>query len=229
MTSAASLPLPGRPNPLVIDGRMDADRALLTPRGELVRGSARTLAEKLAQLPVGTARVDLDMSGVYFMDTAGLEFLEVLRDHGRRRSMPVTATRWNGQPRRILELAGLDTGDPLRLPAPDGAASPESPASSAVALEREERLHLLREEVEQLRQAIATRPVIDQARGVLMATYGCTSDEAWHILREASQLSNTKLHAVAEALTVSAQATGAPPPEEVRTALSRALARRSSR
>ncbi|GGV58055.1 hypothetical protein GCM10010294_05320 [Streptomyces griseoloalbus] len=226
MTSAASFPFPGRLNTLVIGGRTDADRALLTPRGELVRGCADILAERLARLPAGTARVDLDMSGVYFMDTAGLEFLEVLRDHGRRRSMPVTATRWNGQPRRILELAGLDTTDPLRAPAPDGAPAP---ASSAVALEREERLRKLQEEVEQLRRAIASRPVIDQARGILMATYGCTSDEAWHILREASQTSNTKLRAVAEALTSSAQARGTPLPAEVRAALARALARRSSR
>ncbi|MFC8423182.1 ANTAR domain-containing response regulator [Streptomyces sp. NPDC057236] len=226
MSSAASLPLPGRPNSLVIGGRTDADRALLVPRGELVRGCAQALTEKLARLPAGTARVDVDMSGVYFMDTAGLEFLEVLREHGRRRSVPVTTTRWNGQPRRILELAGLDTTDPLRSPAPEGTPSR---TVSAVALEREERLYLLQEEVEQLRQAIASRPVIDQARGVLMATYGCTSDEAWHILREVSQLSNTKLRTVAEALTAGAEAEGAAPPEEVRAALSRALARRSAR
>ncbi|MEU7472916.1 ANTAR domain-containing protein [Streptomyces sp. NPDC044984] len=226
MTSTASLPLPGRLDTLVIGGHTDADRVLLTPRGELVRGCARILAEKLARLPAGTARVDVDMSGVHFMDTAGLEFLEVLRDHGRRRSVPVTATRWNGQPRRVLERAGLDTTDPLRSPAPEGAP----PGTvSAVALEREERLQLLEEEVEQLRRAIASRPVIDQARGILMATYSCTSDEAWHILREASQLSNTKLRTVAEALTAGAEAEGAPPPEEVRSALSRALARRSSR
>ncbi|MDT0402878.1 ANTAR domain-containing protein [Streptomyces edwardsiae] len=197
---------------MVIGGRTDAGRALLTPRGELVRGCARVLAAKLAELPAGTARVDVDMSGVYFMDTGGLEFLEVLRDHRRRRSVPVTATRWNGQPRRVLELAGLDTTDPLRP-----------------AQEQEERLLLLQEEVEQLRQAIASRPVIDQARGILMATYGCTSDEAWHILREASQLSNTRLRTVAESLTASAAAQATPPPEDVRAALSRALARRSLR
>ena len=197
---------------MVIGGRTDAGRALLTPRGELVRGCAQVLAAKLAELPAGTARVDVDMSGVYFMDTGGLEFLEVLRDHGRRRSVPVTATRWNGQPRRVLELAGLDTTDPLRP-----------------AQEQEERLLLLQEEVEQLRRAIASRPVIDQARGILMATYGCTSDEAWHILREASQLSNTKLRTVAESLTASAAAQATPPPEDVRAALSRALARRSLR
>ncbi|MEU0285120.1 ANTAR domain-containing protein [Streptomyces sp. NPDC006147] len=211
---------------------MDADRALLTPRGELVRGCAQILTEKLAELPAGTARVDLDMSGVHFMDTAGLEFLEVLRDHARRQAMPVTTTRWSGQPRRILELAGLDTTDPLHSPAPAPAPAPAvgmSSVASAVALEREERLHLLQEEVEQLRQAIASRPVIDQARGILMATYGCSSDDAWHILRDASQLSNTKLRTVAESLTASTAAEGVAPPPEVRTALAQALERLSTR
>lgn len=225
MTSAASFP-PEMQDTLVIAGRMDADRALLTPRGELVRGCAQMLTEKLAELPAGTTRVDLDMSGVHFMDTAGLEFLEVLRDHARRQAIPVTTTRWSGQPRRILELAGLDTTDPLRSPAPAVAMSS---VASAVALERQERLHLLQEEVEQLRQAIASRPVIDQARGILMATYGCSSDDAWHILRDASQLSNTKLRTVAESLTASTAAEGVAPPPEVRTALAQALERLSTR
>ncbi|MFE9770611.1 ANTAR domain-containing protein [Streptomyces sp. NPDC005931] len=234
MTSAAPPPHPGRPNTLgmgtrgtgtlVIGVRMDTDRALLTPRGELVHGCADVLTGALERLPATTARVVLDMSGVHFMDTAGLEFLDVLGDFARRRALPVTAGHWDGQPRRILELAGLDTDDPLRAPA-RGPAARDAPAASAVALERAERLRLLQEEVEQLRHAMTSRPVIDQARGILMATQGCTSDEAWHILREASQLSNTKLRAVAAALTAGAGERAAPPPA-VRTALARALARR---
>jgi anti-anti-sigma regulatory factor len=229
MTSAASPHSAGGLNTLVISGRVDADRAEFTPRGELVHGCAEILARTLAELPATITRVDLDMGGVHFMDTAGLQFLDVLGDYGRQRSTTVTATNWNGQPRRILELAGLDTTDPLRStahdPAPD-LVPPPAPASSAVAVERAERLHVLQSEVEQLRQAIASRPVIDQARGILMATHGCTSDEAWHVLREASQLSNTKLRDVAAAVTASAESHGPPPSLELRTALNKALARR---
>ncbi|MFI8892380.1 ANTAR domain-containing protein [Streptomyces paradoxus] len=226
MTSAASPHLSGRLDTLVIPGRVDADRAELTPRGELVHGCADILARTLACLPATVTRVDLDMAGVHFMDTAGLQFLDVLADHGRQRSLTVTATNWNGQPRRILELAGLDTTDPLAGLDTTAPVSATAPASSAVALERAECLHVLQEEVEQLRQAIASRPVIDQARGILMATHGCTSDEAWHILRETSQLSNTKLRDVAAAVTASAEADGPPPSAELRTALQRAIARR---
>ncbi len=114
MTSAASFPRDGRTPWSSAVAWTRTGRC--SPRGELVRGCAQLLAGKLAELPAGTARVDLDMSGVHFMDTAGLQFLEVLREHARRRSMPVTTCRWSGQPRRILELAGLDTTDPLRSP-----------------------------------------------------------------------------------------------------------------
>ncbi|MFB7930540.1 MULTISPECIES: ANTAR domain-containing protein [Streptomyces] len=222
MTSAASPHLTGGLNTLVISGRVDADRAELTPRGELVQGCADILARTLAELPATITRVELDMGRVHFMDTAGLRFLDVLGDYGRQRATTtITTTNWNGQPRRILELAGLDTTDPLRTAPHDPAASP----LSAVALERAERLHVLQSEVEQLRQAIASRPVIDQARGILMATHGCTSDQAWHILRETSQLSNTKLRDVAAAVTASAQSDGPPPPPELRTALNKALTR----
>ncbi|MFI2431926.1 ANTAR domain-containing response regulator [Streptomyces sp. NPDC018693] len=210
-------------DPLVIDGRVNAGRAVLTARGELVHGCARVLDQELASLPASTRRVELDMAGVVFMDTAGLQFLEALDAYGHRSAVPVAATHWTGQPRRILELAGLDTRDPLHS-APE-AAEPRGPGPlpSAVALERAEQLHGLRQEVEQLRQAMASRPVIDQARGVLMAVHSCTPDEAWDILREASQLSNTKLRTVAAAITGSA--TGPAPPPEVRAALRTAIAR----
>ncbi|GGL68424.1 hypothetical protein GCM10010129_09730 [Streptomyces fumigatiscleroticus] len=229
MTSSVPPSLTGRLDTLVIESRVDTHRALLAPRGELVHGCANTLAAALAALPAGLGRIDLDMGGVTFMDTAGLQFLDVLRDHSDREAVPVTATGWNGQPRRILELAGLDTTDPLgatdRRPASAPAPAGPAPARSAVARERSERLRLLQEEVRQLRHAIVSRPVIDQARGVLMASHACTPVEAWDILREASQLSNTKLHTVAAAITASAEPDGPTPPAKLRTALRTALAR----
>ncbi|WP_043373290.1 ANTAR domain-containing protein [Streptomyces mutabilis] len=230
MTSAAPPRLGGSPATLVIDGRVGTDRALLAPRGELVHGCADILAEVLAALPAGIGRVDLDMGDVQFMDTAGLQFLDLLGGYSHRQAVPVTATNWHGQPLRILELAGLDTTDPLRATAhrPEPERKPEQEpetAPHAAPAAPAEQLHVLQEEVEQLRRAIASRPVIDQARGVLMALHACTSDEAWHILREASQLSNTKLRTVAAAVTAGAESDGPPPPPEVRTALRTALAR----
>jgi GAF domain-containing protein len=50
---------------------------------------------------------------------------------------------------------------------------------------------------DQLREALATRAVIDQALGVVMAHEGCDRDSAFAILRQASQNQNRKLRAVA--------------------------------
>ncbi|MCL6667272.1 MULTISPECIES: ANTAR domain-containing protein [Streptomyces] len=223
MTSVVHTPLGGKPNTLVIDGRVEEDRAVLTARGELVHGCTDVLSTALEGLPAHVRRVDLDMTGVVFMDTAGLQFLERLGAFGRRREVPVRSRHWNGQPRRILELAGLNPDAPLRdAPHPvDGEA--ESPGASAVARERAEQLRELRTEVEQLKQAMASRPVIDQARGVLMAVHACTSEQAWEILREASQRSNIKLRAVAAAVTAGAEPDGPAPSEELRRALRTAV------
>ncbi|MGW7256304.1 ANTAR domain-containing protein [Streptomyces sp. NPDC054834] len=225
MTSVARAPLSPRPAALVIDSRTETNRALLIPQGELVHGCADILATELAALPTGVVGVELDMSAVDFMDTAGLEFLELLNRYGRHHGVPVSATAWKGQPRRVLELAGLDTADPLHTHAQGPEPEPSVPASasSSVSRERAEQMRVLEEEIDQLRRAIVSRPLIDQARGVLMATHACTSDEAWDILRETSQLSNTKLHTVAEAVTATSTADGSPFPERLRGALRTAL------
>ncbi|MFF0089182.1 ANTAR domain-containing protein [Streptomyces canus] len=220
MSSAAHTSLAGRLDNLTIDAGVEGGRAVLVLRGDLIHGCADTLATALARLPDGTDRVDLDMTGVAFMDTSGLQFLEVLDTYGRRRRTRVTATGWNDQPRRVLELAGLDPDDPLH-----GPGTHREPVPSAMVLERAEQLDLLRTEVEQLRQAMASRPVIDQARGVLMATHACSPDQAWNVLREASQLSNTKLRKVAAGVTAAARGGGPLPSPELRQALRTAIDR----
>jgi AmiR/NasT family two-component response regulator len=58
----------------------------------------------------------------------------------------------------------------------------------------------LREEVEGLRRALASRAIIEQAKGIVMATSGCDADEAFRILVQQSQHQNRKLREVAAEL-----------------------------
>lgn len=51
---------------------------------------------------------------------------------------------------------------------------------------------------EQLRAALTTRAVIDQAKGALMAVHGITADQAFQLLVERSQRENVKLRVLAE-------------------------------
>ncbi|MEU1573285.1 ANTAR domain-containing protein [Streptomyces collinus] len=80
----------------------------------------------------------------------------------------------------------------------------------------------LRQEIDQLRQAMSTRPIIDMARGILMARFGCSAATAWEILVKVSQRSNTKLRDVAERLVEAAQS-GGQMPQSLRQHLSSAV------
>ncbi|MET7765980.1 ANTAR domain-containing protein [Streptomyces sp. NPDC005393] len=87
-----------------------------------------------------------------------------------------------------------------------------------------ERTELLEQENAQLRYAIKSRPVIDLARGALMASFGCTASDAWEILVEVSQNSNIKLRAVAEQVTAAVSGQESLPPalqSHLQTALER--------
>ena len=55
-----------------------------------------------------------------------------------------------------------------------------------------------RELVKQLATALENRPVIDQAKGIVMRDRGCTAEEAFDLLVSASQRTNRKLRLVAQ-------------------------------
>lgn len=55
---------------------------------------------------------------------------------------------------------------------------------------------------EQLRAALASREIIGEAKGILMQQQTCSRDEAFDILRRASQRENRKLRDLAESLVL---------------------------
>lgn len=58
---------------------------------------------------------------------------------------------------------------------------------------------------EQLVQAIATRDLIGQAKGILMERHKITAEQAFTLLIRTSQLTNTKLRDIAEKLTTTGE------------------------
>ncbi|MFE5857558.1 ANTAR domain-containing protein [Streptomyces sp. NPDC056500] len=103
------------------------------------------------------------------------------------------------------------TASRREVPASTRGAVGGGPDPSALGVEE------LRDEIAGLRKALASHPVIDMARGVIMATASCTPEHAWQILVRVSQHSNTKLREVARHIVESAY--GPPPPPQVRSAL----------
>lgn len=198
---------------------MHGRTAILAPHGEVDHHSVPALDQALSALPARRDAVLLDMSAVAFMDSAGLDFLRRLHAYGRQNAIVVMALHWRGQPRRLMEHSGCchqersaTTPASLRL-VPD-LPNPPAPADEAARL---------RKEIQQLRRAIESRPVIDQARGIVMALGPCTSDAAWQLLVEVSQHTNTKLREVADALVTAP--TGRSLPAPLQTELGRALHR----
>ncbi|MEW2260139.1 ANTAR domain-containing protein [Streptomyces sp. NPDC047869] len=66
--------------------------------------------------------------------------------------------------------------------------------------EQADRLTALQEEVSQLRHAVVSHAVIDQAIGVVVAVGGVSAGQGWEVLRRISQHTNTKLREVARCL-----------------------------
>jgi GAF domain-containing protein len=60
--------------------------------------------------------------------------------------------------------------------------------------------------VEQMKEAMANRAVIEQAKGIIMRDRGCSADEAFDALALLSQQSHTKLREVAQKLVAQASA-----------------------
>jgi GAF domain-containing protein len=80
----------------------------------------------------------------------------------------------------------------------DFAVADRCAAQAAVVLRNAYTYHRTRDLVDELQEAVASRDVIGQAKGILMAHVRCGADEAFHMLRRESQQRNIKLRQVAE-------------------------------
>ncbi|MFP5071252.1 ANTAR domain-containing protein [Pseudonocardia nantongensis] len=71
----------------------------------------------------------------------------------------------------------------------------------------------LQRRIEGLTQALRTRDVIGQAKGVLVSHYGISDEDAFALLVRLSQHTNTKLHTIATALLARIRRDGPAPAE----------------
>ncbi|MFE9452044.1 ANTAR domain-containing protein [Streptomyces sp. NPDC006739] len=86
-----------------------------------------------------------------------------------------------------------------------------------------DRIFELQEEIDQLKAAVASHAVVDQAIGMVVALGRVTPDEGWEVLKEVSQHTNIKLRNVAELILIWGR-TG-DMPADIRSALEEALDR----
>ncbi|MET9831175.1 ANTAR domain-containing protein [Streptomyces sp. NPDC006385] len=200
---------------LVTTLRLDGDRVGVKVCGELDLDSSEPLRSALREALSRSVRgVDLDLEGVSFCDCSALNILLNLRHRALKQDKTVTIHSTSAVVDRLLTLTGTRTL--FARPDPDGQDTPTAPQPQDADAAEE-----LRIEVAQLRRAMQTRPTIDLARGILMASFRLTSDEAWSVLVSASQNTNTKLHSLAGDLVTAVK--GGALPEEVQEHLSAAV------
>jgi GAF domain-containing protein len=146
-------------------------------------------------------------------------------DAGRAGSLFVitdmrTETRWPDYARHAAEL-GVRSSLSVPLPfqgatigalnnyartpdafgATDLQLGEEVAAFVAIAVGNAEAADRATADVANMRQAMASRSVIEQAKGILMERYKVTAEQAFTLLTHASQRSNIKLREIAEELT----------------------------
>jgi hypothetical protein len=89
--------------------------------------------------------------------------------------------------------------------------------------DRSDRVFALQEEVDQLKEAVASHAVVDQAIGMVVALGRVTPDQGWEVLKDVSQHTNIKLRNVAELILLWGRAGQLPP--KIRAELEDALDR----
>ncbi|MZF84849.1 ANTAR domain-containing protein [Streptomyces sp. SID5643] len=216
-TAGASAPAAVPPCMATMDVSPDGDRMTVSMWGELDLGSRRLLPELYDMLTLSGGGVDLCLDAVGFCDCSGLDALLDLRTRAVDQGKTVTIRSCGVAVERLLDLTGtreLFTDSAL----PEPPAPPATPDTGPP----QESSRELRAEVAQLRRAMQTRPTIDLARGILMASFNLSPEAAWSVLVRTSQNTNTKLHHLAQDLVGTVR--GSTLPEQVQRQLSAAVA-----
>jgi hypothetical protein len=140
--------------------------------------------------------------------TAGTPFaleFRVVHPDGRPRTVVLV-----GEPEPAADGHGVTALSGMLVDVTDGRpADPVDP---------DEQVRMLETEVEQLRQAMASRAAIEQAKGILMLLMGCGDQVAFDLLAHISSHTHRKVRDVAGAIIDSASG-GNPLPADVRAIL----------
>jgi anti-anti-sigma factor len=204
-------PPAARPAPLTFSVDAVGDRCVVLVCGELDLESNPILQQALSEaLTRATGGVELDLSGVGFCDCAALNVLLHMHHRAQETAKAFTVRATSPAVHRLLTLTGtlphLTQGCTPADGQPAVSASRASDGAAPTAPTDDQAEHAdpsddgLAVENAQLHRAMETRAPIDLARGMLMASFHLTAEQAWQVLVTASQHSNTKLREIADAL-----------------------------
>ena len=121
------------------------------------------------------------------------DFSRIAADHGVTHVLAVGLP----VPQRTVGALNLYSTAQGPIPADSVALVQAFAGYAAVAIANAALYHSAAEEARHMHEALKTRAVIEQAKGILMCTRHWTADQAFLMLTQASQRQNRKLHDVA--------------------------------
>ena len=202
-TSAADIAAPDPP---------PADVVVIHLRGEIDMATAATVDVLLSHAATALmGKLIIDLSQVVFMDCAGLRPL--LAAQGR-----LPGRMWIQHPsppvRLLLDVTGLWSVLNVIERPPSGVSTyaaerGRAPRALVVATSATEELELL---VAGLHEAMRSRAVIEQAKGLLMGVHDCSAHQAFQRLTQASQDYDVRVRDICAALTAGAAGRSTCPP-----------------
>jgi anti-anti-sigma factor len=207
------------PCPATVETVPHGDRVSVTVRGELDVEALQIQDDLHDALCRSGSGIDLDLDGVGFCDCSGLNLLLDLRQRALSQGKTVALRGSSPAVERLLDLTGAKAL--FSRHTPDTAHRADHGGHDTDPCE--DTGQALRSEVDQLRRAMRTRPTIDLARGILMASFSLSPEAAWTVLVTTSQNTNTKLHHLA--CTLVSAVHGTTLPQTVRAQLAAAVAR----
>ncbi len=166
-------------------------RRVLERAGHEVCAEAKDGLEAVA---LATAeRPDLAILDVRMPNLDGIEAARRILEN---RPIPIVMLTAYGQDELVSRAVQVGVFGYLVKPFRDSDLLPAIRTARA----RHEELLTLRDEAESLAEALASRKVVERARGLLMEREGLSEQEAFERLRRASQVSSRPMKVVAEAL-----------------------------
>lgn len=168
---------------------LESYRAILTDNGYQVVGCAYNGKQALDRIPRGEA--DLVLMDINMPDMNGLDVLERLSAEMR---VPCVFITGYFDDALIKRANGLGAFGYIIKPIQEEQLL----AAVRIALQRAHEFSLLCKEVQDTKQALENRKVIERAKGILMKRQGLTEEVAMRLLQKKSADSNKKLVRIAE-------------------------------
>jgi AmiR/NasT family two-component response regulator len=153
---------------------------------------------------VALARAEQPDLAVLDVKMPRLDGIEAARRILAERPLPIVMLTAYGQDELVARAVEAGVFGYLVKPFRETDLLPAIQAARA----RHAELEALREEAESLAEALATRKVVERAKGLLMERDGLTEQDAFSRLQRASQVSGRPMKVVAEALIATFGAEG---------------------